>query len=145
MTVFVLNGSGRGDDSIFELTPIIVTAQKSEQNLQDVPVSVYVIDGSFIQESGIESISDAAFYVSNLHISELSARRTSFPRIRGLGSGQGDPVVTTSVDGVPQLHLAGKESRAYTGLVSHVEDGRCGYRPLVRVVIVPGDAVIPRP
>ena len=98
-----LNSIAREDDSILELPSMTVTAQKWEQDLMEVPVSVHVIDGSFIKEAGIESIKEASLFVPNLHISEFSARRTSFPSIRGLGSGQGDPVVTTFIDGVPQL------------------------------------------
>ena len=73
------------------------------QNLLDVPQSIYVINGKFIDEAGINSINDVMLHVPSLYISELTARRTSFPSIRGLSSGQGEPVVTTFIDGVPQL------------------------------------------
>jgi iron complex outermembrane receptor protein len=43
--------------------------------------------------------------VPNLHFTEFSARRLSFPFVRGIGSGLGEPAVATYIDGVPQLSV----------------------------------------
>jgi len=47
---------------------IIVTAQRREQNLQDVPVAVTALTGSKIADLGIKSSSDIATVVPNLEI-----------------------------------------------------------------------------
>ncbi len=83
--------------------PVIVTARKWAELAQDVPGSVDVLPESFITDSGIRSMRDASFFVPNLFINEFSSRRLTFPTIRGIGSGIGDPAVTTYIDGVPQL------------------------------------------
>lgn len=96
-----------------------VVAEKRSEKEQEVPLSVKVLPQSFLEDSGVETISDAQYYVPNLFISEFSARRTSYPFIRGIGSGLGDPAVTVYVDGVPRLTpFSGKMD--LTGL-NHVE------------------------
>lgn len=86
-----------------EGAPIIVTARKVEEPLRDVPASVSVIDGAMLEQSGARSVREATGRVPNLVITEFSSRRLSFPYIRGIGSGIGEPAVVTYVDGVPQL------------------------------------------
>ena len=82
---------------------IIVTARKVEERLEDVPGSVSSIDGQSIERSGARSVREATERVPNLVFTEFSSRRLSFPFIRGIGSGIGEPAVVTYIDGVPQL------------------------------------------
>jgi iron complex outermembrane receptor protein len=81
----------------------IVTARKVEEPVADVPVSASVVTGEDIQQGGLQSVAEAAHRAPNVHYTEFTSRRLSFPFIRGIGSGQGDPAVVTYVDGVPQL------------------------------------------
>jgi len=90
-------------EPIQELPPVQVVAEKRQSVLQHVPMSISVIDHEQLQDHGIRSLRDVSLYVPNLYLSSLTARRTAFPFMRGLGSGQGEPVVTTYIDGVPQL------------------------------------------
>lgn len=86
---------------------IVVTAQKQgAEAIQDVPRSVTAISQQQIRDAGLTSIKDAARYVPNTLFTGFSARRLSFPYVRGVGSGQGDPAVATFVDGVPQLSVS---------------------------------------
>lgn len=85
--------------------PVVVTARKWAELAQDVPGSVVVLPESFLEDSGVRSMRDASFFVPNLFINEFSSRRLTFPTIRGIGSGIGDPAVTTYIDGVPQLTI----------------------------------------
>lgn len=82
---------------------LIVSAEKREEAVEDVPLSIQVLPERFLQRFNIDNVTQASQYVPNLFLSEFSARRTSFPFIRGIGSGLGEPAVTTYVDGVPQL------------------------------------------
>ena len=81
----------------------IVTARKWEEEADQVPASLSSLDSATLETSGIDSVRDASLRIPNLFINQFSSRRLSFPTIRGIGSGQGDPAVTTYIDGVPQL------------------------------------------
>lgn len=85
---------------------VIVSARKWEEDVQNVPQSVTVLPESFLEDSGIGNLREASYFVPNLFINEFSSRRLSFPTMRGIGSGVGDPAVTTYIDGVPQLSVA---------------------------------------
>ena len=90
-------------EPIFHLEPIVITAEKRRETVGKTPLSMSVVTNDRLQSYGITTIKDVSFLIPNLYISEFTARRTSFPYIRGLGSGQGEPVITTYIDGVPQL------------------------------------------
>ncbi len=86
--------------------PFIVTARKWEEPWFEVPQSISSITEDEIRDAGLDSVKEAARYVPNVLITEFSSRRLSFPFVRGVGSGQGDPAVATFVDGVPQLQVS---------------------------------------
>ena len=69
MTQAVAQGgeAATGQSAIDE---IIVTANKREQRLIDVPISVAVVTGEYIQNSGIENIADLSYVVPNLSVVE---------------------------------------------------------------------------
>lgn len=77
------------DDSITQsrdaLGVIVVTAQKREQDLQDVPVSISVVTGENIERFGTPRLDELSFSVPNLQITQdtISDRIS----IRGIGSG----------------------------------------------------------
>ena len=85
------------------LEDLVVTARKWVEDPFDVPQSITVVPAGVIRDAGLKSIRDASLYVPNLNLVEFSARRLSFPFVRGIGSGQGDPAVTTCIDDVPLL------------------------------------------
>jgi len=88
------------------LPPVIVTAEKRAEPLQDVPQSVTVLGGEEVRDAGITNITQAARRAPNVTLSEFTNRRLSFPFVRGIGSGRNNPAVTTYHDGVPQLSFA---------------------------------------
>ncbi|TQV81190.1 TonB-dependent receptor [Exilibacterium tricleocarpae] len=53
----LLPGPAGADTGAFELEEIVVTAQKREQNLQDVGISVTAIDSQAMSRAGIEDVS----------------------------------------------------------------------------------------
>ena len=91
------------NDEAQVLPTTVVTARMWEEQTAEVPQSLSVLDGSDLRDAGITSIRDASLRVPNLFVNEFSNRRLSFPTMRGIGSGQGDPAVTTYIGGVPQL------------------------------------------
>jgi len=85
----------------------VVSARKRAEPLRDVPLSATVVDGQTLEESGLIEVSDLTTFVPNTVFSEFSARRLSFPFVRGVGSGINDPAVITYVDDVPQFGFGG--------------------------------------
>ena len=83
---------------------VTVTAQKEPADAQRLPVSITPLTWESLQAAGITQILDAARYSPNTYVQELSARKISNPRIRGIGSSPANPGVTTYIDGVPQLN-----------------------------------------
>ena len=67
------------------LEEIVVTAQKRQQSLQDVPISVSVLTGDKIVEAGIDNMDDLALYVPNFSKGESGAG--AIIQIRGIGTG----------------------------------------------------------
>jgi iron complex outermembrane recepter protein len=86
------------------LPVITVTAQKTPEDPQQVPLSVTAVDGETLDYDGVRSVSDAGIYAPNTFFNEFTARKLSNPRFRGVGSSPGNPGVTTYIDGVPQLN-----------------------------------------
>ena len=64
--LYTAPGLAQNDGLTLELEEIVVTAQKREQSLQDVPISVSVVTGEKLVEAGIENLDDLALYVPNL-------------------------------------------------------------------------------
>ena len=67
------------------LEEVVVTATKRASSLQDVPISVGVIDGELIDTFDIKDMSDAQNYVPGLQVQQTFGSWAV--RIRGLGSG----------------------------------------------------------
>ena len=82
---------------------IVVTAQKREQRIEDVPVTVTALTGQRLSDIGINSLSEAAMFVPGLQIQEQSANNPGIV-IRGItsdsGSAQQGARVTLYYNGV---------------------------------------------
>ncbi|EGV29810.1 TonB-dependent siderophore receptor [Thiorhodococcus drewsii AZ1] len=87
------------------LPTLIVTAEKREQSLQDVPLSVSAIDEVELEDAGIETADDLDARVPSLYI-QNGATATSFMSLRGIVSQQtpGAPAgIGVYVDGVIRM------------------------------------------
>jgi len=85
-----------------KLENVVVTAQKSEENIQQIPMSVNLIDEFSMEDSSIKSIKDLSSYIPNLSTT-FSGQRDSFSRIaiRGItNGGLTDEAVALYVDDV---------------------------------------------
>ncbi len=82
---------------------VIVTAQKVEQRIEDVPLTVTAVTGQRMADLGVNSLSEVALYVPGLRIQEQSANNPGFV-IRGItsdnGSAQQGARVSLFYDGV---------------------------------------------
>lgn len=76
----------RSPDPLRKIEEIIVTAQKTEQSLQDVPVSISAFSGDFMQDRGAVTIADMAAYVPNVQFSSDTDITLAQINIRGFGT-----------------------------------------------------------
>jgi iron complex outermembrane receptor protein len=72
-------------DEELVLEEIVVTAQKVEESLSDVPLSVEAVLGDKLADFGILRLDDLKAYVPNLQMSETGIANNIY--IRGIGSG----------------------------------------------------------
>ena len=89
------------DVSLEQLEQIIVTAQKREQSLQDVPIAVAAISGEKIADLAIPDLQALSAYLPSVTINQAVIDNNLF--IRGIGSGVNlgfERSVGTYVDGV---------------------------------------------
>jgi len=99
------------------LDEIIVTVEKREQNLQDVPVAISAFSADMLESRGIDSPESLQFFVPSLSLAEESAGGGIRVTLRGIGTeGQviGEP-------GVP-LHINGHYTRSTAYLFRDFHD-----------------------
>lgn len=73
-----------------ELDRIVVTAQKREQQISDVPISINAYSGDFLQAQGIEDYGDLGTLVPGLEVQTQSVTNPSIS-IRGITADLDDP------------------------------------------------------
>ncbi|MEM6582531.1 MAG: TonB-dependent receptor [Pseudomonadota bacterium] len=83
------------------LEEVVVTATKKAEGLQDVPISISVMQGERMAEMGLQNLEDLTVYMPNVFVAEGPANTNIF--IRGVGSGSNfgfEQSVGTFIDGV---------------------------------------------
>src|SRR5512141_2206110 len=86
------------------LETVIVTAQKTEQKLQKVPIAVSAITSRQVREYRLWSLEDLSALAPNLYTANPGDNR-NVTGIRGIVTTSYDPAVVTYVDGVNQFSL----------------------------------------
>jgi len=98
------------------LEEIIVTAQKREQSLQEVPISVTAIGEQAIQEGRITGVQEVALETPNFTMTQFNIGEPQY-YIRGIGnsldSAGSDPAVATFIDEVYVGRSAGTAMDLY--------------------------------
>jgi iron complex outermembrane receptor protein len=92
------------------LETMTVTAQKQEENVQDVPVGVTVFDDQAIEDIKLESVTELADFVPNLMNFEFGRAMDGQPTMRGVSastSSESSTSVGIYVDGVLSGFTAG--------------------------------------
>lgn len=83
---------------------IIVTAQKRDQNIQDVPIAITAFTQEDLDRLGVQQFDDLSDFVPGLEVQEQSANNPGF-NIRGITSDSGsssiEPRVAIFQNGVP--------------------------------------------
>lgn len=95
---------------------IIVTAQKRDQNIQDVPIAITVFTQDDLDRLGVQQFDDLADFVPGLEVQEQSANNPGF-NIRGITSDSGsasiEPRVAIFQNGVPISRSRGSFVEVY--------------------------------
>ena len=98
--------TGWAQDDDFTLEEIVVTAQKREQLVQDVPIAMTVTDAEQIELQKVYTLQDLARTTPGLEFGDTGAAPGGAASIRGLGTSafdsQQEPSVGVVVDGVAQ-------------------------------------------
>src|SRR6185436_20549872 len=87
------------DDEGRPLPIVTVTAQKREQDLQDVPITITAIGSQLLRDSGVRDIKDLTLLTSGLVVTSTSSEVSTTARIRGIGT-VGDNIGLESSVGV---------------------------------------------
>lgn len=87
-----------------QLSEVVVTAQKSEEALQQIPVSITALTAKDVAAYQIWNTKDITAVVPNLYSADPGDKR-NVTSIRGITTTSYDPAVATYVDGVNQFSL----------------------------------------
>lgn len=98
------------------LEEIVVTAQKREENVQDIPVAVTVLDTEKIESAHAIGLEGLQQLIPSVSFRKGNTNRNSTVVVRGIGtisfSTAAEPSVSTVVDGV----VLGRSGQAFTDL-----------------------------
>lgn len=83
-----------------QLEPMVVTAEKRSEDVQDIPASITAFSETRIEDARITTIQDFSQMVPNMFISNWGFRGNSFVFVRGIGAVNNDPAVGFYVDDV---------------------------------------------
>ena len=76
---------------------IIVTAQKREQSLQDVPIVVTTLSQELLQGAGVQDIKDLQILTPGMTVTSTQSEASTTVRIRGAGTVGDNPGLESSV------------------------------------------------
>ena len=89
---------GHGDESVGRtIDEIVVTAQKREQSLQDVPIVVTSVNAQQLRDAGIRDIKDLTILTPGLTVTSTNSSAITTARIRGIGTVGDNPGLESSV------------------------------------------------
>lgn len=93
-------------DESTTVSPVVITAERREENLQETSISATVLSGDEIQQKGVDSINDVQQIAPSIAINAYN--RSTFINIRGVGIAQSAPTsnpgVAYYIDGILVPH-----------------------------------------
>ncbi len=108
---------GTATPAMAQVEEIVVTAQKVEENVQDVPIAITAVSGDTLTDSGTNSLEDLGQLVPSVTFRKGTTNANSAVVLRGVGtisfSIAAEPSVSTVVDGV----VLSRSGQAFADLV----------------------------
>ncbi|RAK52865.1 TonB-dependent receptor [Phenylobacterium deserti] len=80
-----------------QVEELVVTAQKREQSLQDVPIVVTSVSGQLLQDAGVRDIRELTVLTPGLTVTSTSNETIVTARVRGVGTVGDNPGLESSV------------------------------------------------
>jgi len=80
---------------VLSLKPITVTAQRREENLQDVPIAITTLHNKDMRDLGINQVFDLQGLIPNFYLGDGTFNRRTFSSIRGISGSSRAPGVET--------------------------------------------------
>ncbi|MAR33222.1 MAG: TonB-dependent receptor, partial [Porticoccaceae bacterium] len=98
-----------GSPAVAQIEEIIVTANKREQTLQEVPIALSVISAEEITNANITNIFELQYEIPGFEARQYQNLGDAAYFIRGFGNGSNnpgvEPTVVVYIDGVPRVRM----------------------------------------
>ncbi|HUH22650.1 MAG TPA: TonB-dependent receptor [Brevundimonas sp.] len=94
---FGFAGAAAAQEGPTTIDDIIVTAQKREQNLQDVPIVVTTLSQEALNGAGVRDIKDLQILTPGMTVTSTQSEASTTARIRGVGTVGDNPGLESSV------------------------------------------------
>lgn len=94
---FGFAGAAAAQEAPATVDDIIVTAQKREQSLQDVPIVVTTLSQELLQGAGVQDIKDLQILTPGMTVTSTQSEASTTVRIRGAGTVGDNPGLESSV------------------------------------------------
>jgi len=94
---FGFAGAASAQEGPTTVDDIIVTAQKREQNLQDVPIVVTTLSQEALNGAGVRDIKDLQILTPGMTVTSTQSEASTTARIRGVGTVGDNPGLESSV------------------------------------------------
>ncbi|MBB1087388.1 TonB-dependent receptor [Lysobacter sp. SG-8] len=85
------------DEDTTTLSALVVTAQKREEALQDVPIAITALSEALLRDTGVRDIKDMQVLVPGLTVTSTQSDAQTTARIRGIGTVGDNPGLESSV------------------------------------------------
>ncbi|MBX9575464.1 MAG: TonB-dependent receptor [Caulobacteraceae bacterium] len=85
------------EQEVTRVDDIIVTAQKREQSLQDVPIVVTTLSQETLEDAGVRDIKDLQILTPGMTVTSTASEASTTARIRGVGTVGDNPGLESSV------------------------------------------------
>ena len=111
-----------GDSDTRQIEEITVTARKTQESLDDVPLTIRAITADAVAELGIFDVENVAINTPGIHISNYFGARDD-PNIafRGMDAGTIDRIAQISSSYIDGIYLPGATSWISVGLIERTE------------------------
>lgn len=113
----VILAAGIATPAAAQVQEIVVTAQKVEENLQDVPIAITAVSGEALEAAGTTSLENIGQLIPSVTFRKGTTNANSAVVLRGVGtvsfSIAAEPSVSTVVDGV----VLSRSGQAFADLV----------------------------
>jgi len=95
------------------LEEVIVTAQKREESLQEVPISITAVSGEVLRQDGVASLHDISEKIPNLIFSAFSPGQPEIA-IRGIGTKEdGAAASDSTVVSIDDVYIAARTAQVF--------------------------------